>query len=68
MKNGDSLTSRDLVIRQYESLPYPGIPEEKLLRIEKYSKGDCEQLRNIHPTGTLEKMNHYLHQGSENFE
>ena len=67
MKNGDTLTGNDLVTRQYENLPYPEFSEKEMLEEEEYYKQDDQPLLATYATHTLEKNNHYLHRGDENF-
>jgi len=66
-ESGDATTSRDLVTMQYESLPYPPVPEKDLLEEENWYKNGKETPMLIVESHTLEKTNHYLHQGKQNF-
>ena len=66
-KNGDTITENDLVTRQYENLPYPEVSEKEISQEEQYYKNDDDTLMALFPGNTLETINHYLHQGSENF-
>ena len=63
----DSISSNDLVRMQYENLPYPEIDEEKLSEEEIYHKNDQENPFSISASDILEKKNHFLYQGNENF-
>ena len=67
IEGGDTTTSRDLVKLQYESLPYPPVPDKVILAEEKWYKNGHETPMVIARSNTLEKTNHYLHQGKENF-
>ena len=64
---GDTITSNDLVTRHYENLPYPQVKEEDLLKEEEYYKDEPTKPLTIYPTHLLEKLNHFLYQGKENF-
>ena len=64
--SGDTCTSNDIVVNQYESLPYPGFSAENISNEEDhYKKYDTPS--SIYPYHTLEKLNHFLHGGSESF-
>ena len=67
MENGDTVTNHDLVNTQYENLPYPEFSEKELIDEEQHYKGDEKNLREIFHAYTLEKTNHYLHRGDQNF-
>jgi hypothetical protein len=64
---GDTLTTTDAVIKQYERLPYPNVNEHKLLfEVEFYKKYQHIPLV-LYESHTLEKLNHYLYRGNQNF-
>ena len=65
--NGETLTSEDLVTRQYNNLPYPYIKEENLLYEVDYYKKDGADPLAIYQTQTLEMHNHYFHRGYSHF-
>ena len=67
LEHGDTITSNDLVIKQYENLPYPEVNENELLNEKMYYKNEHEKPLQIYPSTLLEQMNHYLYQGKENF-
>ena len=56
-----------MVTKQYENLPYPPFSEEELREEQHWYKDDHETLKVAHESHTLEKTNHYLHKGNENF-
>ena len=66
--NGDTLTAHDLVTRQYEKLPYPEVKEEELVHEEDYYKRVERAPLKIHPSHTLEKLNHFFYRGKQNFQ
>ena len=68
MNDGDTLAANDLVTKQYENLPYPPVTQKELLEEEEWYEDDKETLRWTAPSHTLQKSNHYLHKGNENFQ
>ena len=66
---GDTTNQDDIVRRQYSSLPYPAVTEDNLfLEKNHYDR----KLENIRPYGisqqlALEKINHYLYNGDNDF-
>ena len=68
MDDGDTLAQNDLVTMQYENLPYPPVTQNELLNEEKWYENDKETLRWTAKSHALEKSNHYLHKGNENFQ
>ena len=63
---GDTLSSSDLVSRQYENLPYPPFTKADMLREEIWYKHETST--NVSFSSIrLEKVNHFLHKGEENF-
>ena len=52
---------------QYENLPYPEIDEDQLTEEEIYHENDQENPFSISAPDILEKKNHFLYQGNENF-
>ena len=68
MGNGDTLAENDRVKNQYENLPYPPVTENELLMEDEWYKDDQETLMWTAKGHTLQKSNHYLHQGNENFQ
>ena len=67
IENGDTVISNDLVTIQYENLPYPEFSEKELINEERHYKEDDQTLKEIFHAYTLEKSNHYMHRGNENF-
>ena len=65
--DGDTLTSNDLVVKQYRSLPYPRISEEYILKEERHYRLDKNTVKITVPSQMLEKINHYLNRGNEDF-
>ena len=68
MENGDTTTANDLVAQQYEDLPYPKFGLSKILKEEIHYEIDNESPVTLFLAHTLEKHNHYLHRGHENFQ
>ena len=66
LDQGDTLSSNDLVTRQYENLPYPPFTEADMLREEIWYKNETATYFAF-PSIRLEKVNHFLHKGEENF-
>ena len=64
---GDTLSSNDVVIKQYESLPYPEFSESSILAEEEYYKTDVQNPKIFTPSHSLEKINHYFYAGDQNF-
>ena len=68
METGDTSTINDLVTKQYEDLPYPEFSSLNMLNEERHYNVSTESDPSvIFPTDTLEKHNHYLHRGNQNF-
>ena len=67
MENGDTLTSNDLVTKQYEALPYPEVNEDELLREQGYYNVVKNKPLNVFSGIMFEQMNHHLFQGKEDF-
>ena len=65
--NGDTFTTNDSVRTQYENLPYPQFTPMNISNEESYYKKDIQVPISIHSPHTLEKHNHYLHGGNQNF-
>ena len=63
---GDTLTRDDKVKQQYESLPYPVLGDETLFNEEKYYASNKTFYVDA-PSLRLEKLNHFLYRGNENF-
>ena len=53
--------------RQYEHLPYPQVQEKTLLEEEDYYKRVKDVPRYMHLTHILEKLNHFLYRGEQDF-
>ena len=67
-ETGDTSTINDLVTKQYEDLPYPEFSSLNMLNEERHYNVSTESDPSvIFPTDTLEKHNHYLHRGNQNF-
>ena len=66
--HGDTVTTNDLVSIQYETLPYPTFDDEKMAYEKGHYKNNEETPAIIFQDETLEKINHYLYRGSENFQ
>ena len=63
---GDTLSGNDMVTQHYESLPYPPFGEDKIekeVNWYEYEKTPYETFASI----WLEKVNHFLRKGKENF-
>ena len=56
----------DGVQKQYERLPYPRMTEHDLRMEEKYYETSNKPIQ-FSPSVRLEKLNHYLYHGGENF-
>ena len=67
METGDTSTINDLVTKQYENLPYPEFSPLSISNEEKHYDAGMDAPVSINPSHTLEKHNHYLHGGNENF-
>ena len=65
--NWDAFTSNDMVANQYENLPYPGFSSANISNEESHYKQYSDTPSALFPSHTLEKLNHYLHGGRENF-
>ena len=66
--HGDTVTTHDLVRIQYETLPYPTFDNEEMAYEKGHYKNNGETPAIIFQEQTLEKINHYLNRGSENFQ
>ena len=66
LDNGDTLSGNDLVIRHYENLPYPPFGKDQIAKEVDFYKNNTSTLWNF-PSMRLEKVNHFLRKGSENF-
>lgn len=67
MEMGDTYTRYDFVRTHYENLPYPEFSPLNVSNEEAYYRLDMETPAVILQRHTLEKHNHYLHRGDENF-
>ena len=67
IEHGDTITENDLVMKQYEKLPYPGVSKTYISEEEDFYKNNEEIAKFVASHDTLENFNHYLHQGNENF-
>ena len=67
METGDTSTMNDLVTKQYENLPYPEFSPMNISNEERHYSVGMDSPASIFPTHTLEKHNHYLHQGNQSF-
>ena len=66
---GDTLSQSDMVANQYLNLPYPAVSNEELAEQQTFYKskaGESYPMR-LYPTMTLENLNHFLFNGSQNF-
>ena len=63
----DTLNSNDVVVKQYEMLPYPDFNEKKQLGEEEYYRIDLENPKISIPSHSLEKINHYFYGGNQDF-
>ena len=66
LDNGDTLSANDLVVRQYENLPFPPFGEDRIVEEENWYRNETTHLRSF-PSIRLEKINHFLRRGKENF-
>ena len=64
---GDNRQVDDSVETQYEHLPYPQFTTEDISNEERHYEINVDDPAFIAPAHTLEKINHYLHQGNESF-
>ena len=64
---GDTITTNDLVTKQYESLPYPEVKEETLLWEKNHYSVEGKKPLLVFSSIMLEQMNHYLFEGNEDF-
>ena len=62
----DILQDKDVVAKQYEALPYPTLGEDNHVQEENWYNRSSEIYVSFLTNG-LEKINHYLHKGNENF-
>ena len=62
------MDENDRVTKQYENLPYPPVTKKELLVEAERYKDDQETLMWTAKSHTLQKSNHYLHKGNENFQ
>ena len=67
VETGDTSTMNDLVTKQYENLPYPEFSPLNISNEERHYSVGMDDPASIFPTHTLEKHNHYLHRGNQNF-
>ena len=65
---GDTSTVNDVVINQYESLPYPAFSSLNMSNEELHYKMNADDPAIVYHQYTLEKNNHYLYQGAESFK
>ena len=65
----DTIGGADSVSRQYETLPYPGFSDKRLSAEDEFyeENGNGNKVFHINQQHTLEKHNHYLHQGRQSF-
>ena len=64
---GDTITTNDLVTKQYESLPYPEVKEGALSWERNHYSVEGKKPLLVFSSIMLEQMNHYLFEGSEDF-
>ena len=66
---GDTISENDPVTNQYLNLPYPTVTDEDIASEQAFYRSDRYNgnMFMIVESLTLEKMNHYLFNGSENF-
>ena len=64
---GDTITSNDLVTKQYEALPYPEFNEDDILSEKRYYNLEHKKPMYVFSSIMLEMINHYLFQGNEDF-
>ena len=57
-------------MKQYESMPYPGLSDKEISDEAQYYKkeGVISTPFNYYKSIALENTNHYLHQGGETFK
>ena len=68
-QNGETITQNDLVMKHYESLPYPGLSDIEISKEEQFYQMDGINSTTFQyfPGIALENTNHYIHQGGETF-
>ena len=64
----DTLSQTDAVTKQYLSLPYPSVSEEQLQEEQTHYTGPNRNIPHVtYTTLSLEYLNHFLYQGSNDF-
>ena len=64
----DTLSQTDAVTKQYLSLPYPSVSEEQLQAEQTHYMGPDRNMPHVtYTTLSLEYLNHFLYQGSNDF-
>ena len=68
-ENGDTITPSDIVRNQYELLPYPKVPKERIELLKKHydDKDKRNDLFARVPGNDLETINYYLFKGRNTF-
>ena len=65
----DTLSTSDAVTRQYLSLPYPSVSEEQLQEEQNHYMGPDRNMPHVtYTTLSLEYLNHFLYQGTNDFK
>ena len=66
---GDIISENDPVTNQYLNLPYPTVTDEYIATEQAFYRSDRYNgnMLTLYESLTLENMNHYLLNGSENF-
>ena len=68
MADWDTLTSDDIVRKQYAKLPYPAVTQRDIQLLRAHYNSDRQHIPfAIAPTQALETINHYLYRGRNNF-
>ena len=65
---GDVVSPNDIVIRQYEALPYPMFTDDDISKEKNYYQ-DINQSKPFYNviSNALENLNHFLFRGKESF-
>ena len=63
----DVISDDDKVQNQYKMLPFPPVPEKRLLQEEQHYKTNSSSMFSYTFQLTLESLNHYLYQGKNHF-
>ena len=68
VESGDSDSNYEYVVKQYRAMPYPPFTDNDKHKENQYYNSNNKFPGTTYKAHTLEKNNHYLHQGKENFQ